>query len=95
MVALVIPDAAKAALSGAKTVRVPVDKAEAKPALSTACFSRLKLASLLTISAMFLGAGAGSSLEQEARLPEITNPEAITRKALLSCFIIFMFIRFM
>jgi hypothetical protein len=50
MEAALMPAALKAELSGAKTVKVPVDKAFPIPAFATACFSKLKLVSLLTIS---------------------------------------------
>jgi hypothetical protein len=83
IIALVMPDAAKAVLSGANTVSDPVDKAEASPAFVMAWLSNEKLASAATISEMF--GVTGSSFLHELKMVELKIPNVIKNRAV--CFL--------
>jgi hypothetical protein len=71
--AVVIFDSANAALSGAKTVNVPLERAEPSPALVIAAFRVEKSGFELTIEAIFAGPEGSSSLLQERVTTEMVT----------------------
>ena len=90
-----MPEAAKAASSGANTVKGPVPfRVPSRPALTTACSRRVRFPSATTLSVMVLpAAGVGSSsLLQEVIATLKSKPAITTMAERVNRFFFFMFI---